>query len=61
MTSKPGSNSNQRRFKLSLLVLGLLILTPFGLYFALESGSGTLAAALFALLSAAIVLVMLFA
>ncbi|MEN4011653.1 MAG: hypothetical protein AB1453_06225 [Chloroflexota bacterium] len=60
---KPNSTSNHagRRLKLSLLALGLLILTPFGLYFALQSGNNALAAALFALLGAAILLVMLFA
>jgi hypothetical protein len=61
MTPKPASNANPRRFKRSLLALGLLILTPFGLYFALEGGNDLLAALLFAVLGGAILLVMLFA
>ncbi|GIV62715.1 MAG: hypothetical protein AB1457_16790 [Chloroflexota bacterium] len=52
------TNHRQKRFYISLLALAALILTPFGLYFALQSGADGLAAILFALLSAAILLVM---
>jgi len=52
------SNHKQTRLRLSLLALAVLILTPFGLYFALQAGADWLAAFLFALLSGAILLVM---
>lgn len=52
------SNHKQTRLRLSLLALAVLILTPFGLYFALQAGVDWLAAFLFALLSGAILLVM---
>jgi len=52
------SNHQQTRLRLSLLALAVLILTPFGLYFALQAGADWLAAVLFALLSGAILLVM---
>mgnify|MGYP001285066969 CR=1 FL=1 len=52
------TNHRQKRLYLSLLALAVLILTPFGLYFALQSGADRLAAVLFAVLSGGILLVM---
>ncbi len=54
------SNDSQRkrRYRLSLLALTILILTPFGLYFALQANQDGLAAVLFALLSGGVLLVM---
>ncbi|WP_322792233.1 hypothetical protein [Bellilinea sp.] len=57
MNAQP--NHHQKRLYLSLLALAVLILTPFGLYFALQAGLNGLAAVLFGLLSAGILLVML--
>jgi hypothetical protein len=57
MNAQP--NHRQKRLYLSLLALAVLILTPFGLYFALQAGMDWLAAVLFGLLSAGILLVML--
>jgi hypothetical protein len=48
----------RKRLYLSLLALAVLILTPFGLYFALQAGTDWLAAVLFAVLSGGILLVM---
>ncbi|MEW6180260.1 MAG: hypothetical protein AB1522_10065 [Chloroflexota bacterium] len=59
MNSNRAGNNNHRRLRLSLLALSVLILTPFGLYFALQAGADWLAAVLFGLLSAGILLVML--
>ena len=53
------TNHRQKRLYLSLLTLAVLILTPFGLYFALQAGLNGLAVVLFGLLSAGILLVML--
>lgn len=57
MNTQP--NRSSQRLRLALLALAALILTPFGLYFALQSGRDGLAAVLFGLLSAGILLVML--
>ncbi len=59
MNSNRAGNNNHRRLRLLLAALAVLILTPFGLYFALQAGADWLAAALFGLLSAGILLVML--
>lgn len=58
MNSNRSSDNGQRRLQILLLTLTALLLIPFGLYFALQTGADGLAAVLFALLSGAILLVM---
>ena len=54
MNAKP--NGNGKRFRIQGLALGMALSTPFGLFWALQNGLVVVAAVLFGLLAAAMLL-----
>ncbi len=56
-TPKKNGNSNGKRARVQSIALAVSLLTPFGIYYALQAGSPILGAVFFAILTLAMAVV----